>query len=221
MVAVFLGMFCAVSVLLAVLPAEQSRWLIAALAFIPARLGGAAGDLPGGNVAILTSFFTHLFVHADLMHLTINVAWFLAFASPVCARTGPLRFAAFFFLAGIGGALFFLAVNGTILALLVGASGAISGLMGAALRFLFSSGPQEGPLALGAAIRSAPLIALAGVVRHRRLALTILVWTGLNIVLAWGLAGLTSAGSIAWEAHLGGFYMGLVTYGFFDRPPAR
>jgi membrane associated rhomboid family serine protease len=219
MVAAYVGAFCAISILLAVLPAPQGVWLAQAMAFIPARLGGAASELPGGQVAIVTAFLTHVFVHADLTHLTINSAWFLAFATPVFIRTGPLRFTAFFFLAGIGGALFFLAVNGTIMALLIGASGAISGLMGAALRFLFGARPESAFLALGGATNHPPLLSLAGVLRHRRLVLTIIVWTVLNVVLAWGLVGLTSAGAIAWEAHLGGFYMGLATYGLFDRPP--
>jgi len=39
------------------------------------------------------------------------------------------------------------------------------------------------------------------------------------VLLAWGAAGLTEAAGIAWEAHLGGFYAGLLLYGFFDRPP--
>ena len=44
-------------------------------------------------------------------------------------------------------------------------------------------------------------------------------WTVLNVLLAWGASGLTEAAGIAWEAHLGGFYAGLLLYGFFDRPP--
>jgi membrane associated rhomboid family serine protease len=43
-------------------------------------------------------------------------------------------------------------------------------------------------------------------------------WTILNIVLAWGAAGLTDAAGIAWEAHVGGFYAGLLMFGLFDRP---
>ena len=62
--------------------------------------------------------------------------------------------------------------------------------------------------------------------RNRRLLLALAGWTALNILLAWGAAGLTEAAGIAWEAHLGGFYMGLLTYGWFDRaqpiePPAE
>ena len=68
------------------------------------------------------------------MHLLINSAWFLAFATPVARRIGPVRFLAFFLLCGVGGALLYLPFNS---APMVGASGAISGLMGAAMRFLF------------------------------------------------------------------------------------
>ena len=39
------------------------------------------------------------------------------------------------------------------------------------------------------------------------------------LLALWGAAELTDAGGIAWEAHLGGFYAGLLLYGFFDRPP--
>ena len=45
-------------------------------------------------------------------------------------------------------------------------------------------------------------------------------WTVLNIVLAWGASGLMDGASIAWEAHLGGFYMGFLTFGLFDRSSA-
>jgi membrane associated rhomboid family serine protease len=44
-------------------------------------------------------------------------------------------------------------------------------------------------------------------------------WTVLNILLAWGAAGLTEAAGIAWEAHLGGFFAGFLLYGFFEPLP--
>ncbi len=213
-----LAAFFAVHVLRAVLPEEQSTWLMGALAFIPARFGGFAGELPGGQVATATSLVTHLFVHGDVTHLVINSAWLLAFGTPVARRMNALRFLTFFLLAGIAGALMFLAFNGPVLTLVVGASGAISGLMGAAFRFLFSAGGADGSapsLALG--VRPAPLMGLAATLRDRRVLLAVLGWTIINSLLAWGAAGLTDAGGIAWEAHLGGFYMGLLTFGLFDR----
>lgn len=128
-VLVLLGSFLAVHVLRWVLPMEDGAWLTAALAFIPARETGLANDLPGGRIAIATSFITHQFVHGDLAHLLINSAWLLAFGTPVARRTNAASFLVFFLLTGIAGALLYLAVNGGALILVIGASGAISGLM--------------------------------------------------------------------------------------------
>jgi len=196
-------------------PADN-RWMTELLAFIPARTTGAVPDLPGGRLAGIASLVTHIFVHGDLPHLFINSAWLLAFGSPVARRTDPLRFLAFFLLTGIAGALFYLAINGNVVTLLVGASGAISGLMGAAFRFMFAGMEHGGPgLAASDDISLTPL---SQALRDRRILLAVAGWTGLNILLAWWAAGLTEAAGIAWEAHLGGFYAGFLLYGLFDRP---
>jgi membrane associated rhomboid family serine protease len=201
------------------LPDDQDAWLTQVLAFIPARVGGFAADLPGGRVAAITSFVTHQFVHGDIAHLVINSAWLLAFGTPVARRTSPIGFLAFFLIAGIAGAALYLAVNGSIPILVVGASGAISGLMGAAFRFLFRSMERGGAAGLAAA-RTTPLMTIAETLGNRRILLAVAGWTVLNVLLAWGASALTEAAGIAWEAHLGGFYAGLLLYGLFDRPPA-
>jgi membrane associated rhomboid family serine protease len=216
-VLVLLGSFLAVHALRWALPMEDNTWLTAALAFIPARETGMAADLPGGSVAVVTSFVTHQFVHGDLAHLIINSAWLLAFGTPVARRTDAMRFIAFFLIAGVAGALLYLAINGSALILVIGASGAISGLMGAAFRFLFRGMQEGGPVGLAHA-STTPLMPLGETLRDRRIMMAVAGWTVLNVVLAWGAAGLTEAAGIAWEAHLGGFYAGLLLYGFFDRP---
>jgi membrane associated rhomboid family serine protease len=216
-----LAIFFVVHAVRWVLPAEEGAWLTAVLAFIPARLTGLASELPGGRPAAVTSLVTHIFVHGDIAHLLINSAWMLAFGTPVARRTDWLRFVLFFLLCGVAGALLYFAINlavgGSLLMLLVGASGAISGLMGAAFRFLFRS-LDGGPLGLANA-PATPLMTLAETLRDRRILLAIIGWTVLNILLAWGAGALTEAAGIAWEAHLGGFYAGLLLYGLFDRPP--
>jgi membrane associated rhomboid family serine protease len=212
------GLCCAVYALRWLLPADEDAWLTAALAFIPMRLvSGVAAQLPGGDTATVTSFLTHLFVHGDSTHLIVNMAWLLAFGSPVARRTDAMRFLGFFVLCGIAGALFYVLVNGRVLTLVVGASGAISGLMGGAMRFFFR-GFGAGQ-ATGMPMHWAALLSLSETVRDRRILLAICGWTVLNILLAWGAAGLTDAAGIAWEAHVGGFYAGLLTYGLFDRWP--
>ncbi|MFZ0850609.1 MAG: rhomboid family intramembrane serine protease, partial [Hyphomicrobiaceae bacterium] len=122
-VLVLLGLCCVVHVLRWLLPGDEDAWLTAALAFIPMRLvSGVAMQLPGGETATVTSFVTHLFVHGDTTHLLVNMAWLLAFGSPVARRTDAVRFLAFFFVCGIAGTLFYIVVNGRVLTLVVGAS---------------------------------------------------------------------------------------------------
>ena len=219
-VLVLLGLCCVVHVLRWLLPGDEDAWLTAALAFIPMRLvSGVAMQLPGGETATVTSFVTHLFVHGDTTHLLVNMAWLLAFGSPVARRTDAVRFLAFFFVCGIAGTLFYIVVNGRVLTLVVGASGAISGLMGGAMRFFFRGLGPGGAPRMGVPIDAAPLMSLAETVHDKRIVLAIVGWTILNILLAWGAAGLTDAAGIAWEAHVGGFYAGLLLYGLFERAP--
>jgi membrane associated rhomboid family serine protease len=217
-----LAICAAVHALRWLLPADEDAWLTALLAFIPMRLlPGIAPHLPGGEPATITSFLTHLFVHGDTTHLIVNMAWLTAFGSPVARRMDWLRFIAFFVLCGVAGALFYVLVNGRVLTLVVGASGAISGLMGGAMRFFFR-GLGSGPaLAVGSPLAQAPCLSLAETVRDKRILLAVSGWTILNVVFAWGAAGLTDAAGIAWEAHVGGFYAGLLCFGLFDQHRPR
>jgi len=217
-----LGMF--VAVFLAADPAwgllpDDTRWYLLALtAFVPERLGAGGDAFPGGRLAAATQFVTHIFVHGDFMHLAVNSAWFLAMGTPVARRLGTVRFLAFFLLCGIGGALLFLPFNA---APMVGASGAISGLMGGALRFLFGplSDGEPGPLVSKA--RHADLLSLYDTLTDRRILIGIGAWTALNIVAALAIPMVFEGVSIAWEAHLGGFFTGLLTIGLFDPGPPR
>jgi membrane associated rhomboid family serine protease len=212
-----LGTFFAVHLVrMALSPDEELRFTVA-LAFIPARLGAHAADLPGGKVAVFTAFITHMFLHGDVTHLLINSAWLLAFGSPVARRIGALRFLCFFLLTGMIGALVYLLVNGAVLVPMVGASGAISGLMGAAFRFLFRGLASAGSDASG--MRGVPLMSLGEALRDRRVLVAAAVWTVLNGLQAWGGGIVTEAAGIAWEAHLGGFYSGLLLYGLFEPVP--
>lgn len=218
-VVALIAAFVAVHLLQSLLPQGEADWLSAVLAFVPARLTGMASSLPGGDAAAFTQFFTHLFVHGDVTHLLINSAWLLPFGSLVARRIGTARFLVFFVLCGAVGALVYAAFSASALSMMVGASGAISGLMGAAFRFLFqalSDGDAEGLSGLG---RRPPLMSLRAAFGDRRVLLAVIGWTVLNIVMAWGASGMVDGAHIAWEAHLGGFYMGLLTFGFFDRSP--
>ena len=213
-----LGLLIAVHLVLTSLPDVWGSWLTVALAFVPARYSGYADVIPGGPVASATSFLTYAFVHGDLLHLAINAGWLVAFGGAVANRIGTLRFLAFSAFTSIAGALTFLAFNPGLMAPVVGASGAVSGLMGGTMRFLFGALDGQGLRMLREEPRRVPLMPLARALTDRRVLLVTGAFIAANILAVLGLGGI-SAGGIAWEAHVGGYFAGFLTFGFFDRSP--
>ena len=193
---------------------ELEQWVVLAGAFIPSRYSG--DSLPGGEIAKLTSFITHMGLHGDYAHLAVNCGWMLAFGSIVARRIGASRFLALAAVTGIAGAALFWLMNWGLAAPMVGASGAISGLMGAAVRFMFN------PLAIGGLDGSAivPRMSLQEIMHDRRARLMIGSWVAINLLFGLVLDRVFSAGGIAWEAHLGGFVAGLLLFAWFDRQPS-
>ncbi|HLD78004.1 MAG TPA: rhomboid family intramembrane serine protease, partial [archaeon] len=76
-------------------------------------------------------FVTYLFIHGDLLHIGFNMFAFLIFAPAVEEALGNRKFGALYFLSGIGSALLFIAITGIVDELLIGASGAVFGVLAA------------------------------------------------------------------------------------------
>lgn len=199
--------------------------LLAAL--FPARYTASPDGVylifPGGWPADLWSLFSYTFLHANWMHLGFNAVWLLAFGTPVARRIGTVRFFLFYFLCGVIGAIAHILTHAGEIVPTVGASAAVSGLMGGAARFVFLDGGPLGRLGrsfYGEVSRAeAPRAeaSLRQALTDPRVLVFVGVWVGLNIL--FGAAGLTVTGdmaSIAWEAHLGGFFAGLLAFGLFD-----
>lgn len=216
-----IGLFVAVHLVRQVLPPFEEEWFTVALAFVPARYAGFASELPGGELASYTSFITHMLVHGDFGHLMFNSAWFLAFGGAIALRVGSLRFLAFTAFTGIVGALTFLAFHFGELVPVVGASGAVSGMMGGVMRFLFSAIDTSGFSALRHAPRSVPLMSLGQAMTDKRIIAVTAIWLLLNVMSVVGIPGVDTSGGIAWEAHLGGYAAGFLCFGFFDKPAAN
>lgn len=217
-VTALLGVLIAVQASLSLLPEDVRAWLVLALAFIPARYAGLGADFPGGEAAAFTSPVTHMLVHGDLIHLALNCAWLLALGGVVAKRIGNARFLAVCTVSGLAGAFAFAIFNAGLLAPMIGASGAISGLMGAAMRFLLpGSHLEEG--AQDAARR--PLMPLSFALRDRNVQIASAVFVALNLLAIAGLGASVESAGIAWEAHLGGYLAGLLTFGIFDVPQHR
>jgi membrane associated rhomboid family serine protease len=193
-------------------------------AFIPARYEPSilpAGAVPGGQGAQAWTFLTYAFLHGDWMHLGVNAAWLLAFGSPLARRFGAMRFITFFAATAIAGALMHLATHARELVPMIGASAAISGAMAAAMRFVFVPG---GPLRrrLGEPPNyHAPAISLRTAFTDPRILVFLGVWLGVNLLFGLGAGPLLGENQpVAWQAHVGGFFAGLLLFGLFDPPAA-
>lgn len=211
-----LAILVGVHLLRQVLPPDLDEQMVLSLAFIPARYSGYASELPGGELAAWSSFLTHMAVHGDATHLMFNGAWLLAFGGAIALRAGGLRFLAFGAMTGVAGALAFLAVNPGLLAPVVGASGAIAGMMGGTMRFLFRGLDMGGVRMLREQPRAIPLMSLRETFQDRRVQLSTAVWLLLNALAVVGIGTGEERGGIAWEAHIGGFLAGILGFGWFD-----
>jgi membrane associated rhomboid family serine protease len=211
-----------------VLTDDQDVEFLLAFAFIPARYGvdaSVAGALPGGFAADLWTFFTYAFIHADLLHLSLNLAWLIPFGTALARRFGAWRYAVFMLVMAPIGALAHLVTHLGDMEPMIGASAAISGAMAAAMRFVFQS---DGPLAHwrepSSTAYRVPAASLAATLRDPRFLLFLAVWLGLNALFGLGTISFgTEAGqTIAWQAHVGGFFAGLLLFDAFDpaAPPA-
>jgi len=152
---------------------------------------------PGRQVSHL---LTHMFLHGGWMHLIGNM-WFLwLFGNNVEDSMGRGRFLVFYLACGLAAALGQVAISPRSGIPMVGASGAISGVMGAYL-------------VLYPRVRVHCLVFLAFFVTSISLpAWTMLLyWIGLQLVSGlFGLVATSESGGVAFWAHVGGFVAGIV-----------
>jgi membrane associated rhomboid family serine protease len=140
---------------------------------------------------------TYQFLHGGWAHLGVNMITLAAFGAPVERLLGVVRFLLFYLSAGVVAGAIHVLFNLGSSDVVIGASGAISGVFGAVLMLLRQSG------------RLSSLLPVAG------------VWIALNIF--FGIFGGTPGADgepVAWVAHVAGFVYGLAAVRFFlPRPP--
>ena len=178
-------------------------YVIQTLALSDAQQGlalSAAGLKAGRWWTLLTS----LFLHGSWPHVLINSVAALAYGPPVARlfgthARGASVFAAFYLVCGVLGGLGFVALNLHDAEGAVGASGAISGLLGAASRII------QGRGRIGRMLGSTVLWMA-------------LVWTAANWFLAkFGLTPGAGNMQVAWQAHVVGYAAGVLLIGPFAR----
>ncbi|MGF1592243.1 MAG: rhomboid family intramembrane serine protease [Kiloniellaceae bacterium] len=161
-------------------------WLFGNFAFISTVFWPPGAETPG--LAGLATLVTHAFLHANLMHLALNLGFLLAFGSFVERHLGLVRYLLLFALTAAAGALAEFWFRGPEPLALIGASGAVYGMTGAAARFMFAGG---------------------GLDQRRRALVFVGVFLGLNLVLGiTGLGDFLAGAAVGWKAHAGGFLAG-------------
>lgn len=203
-----------------VLTEDQDMYATLAMAFIPARYTGAMSQLPGGLAAAIYSPVAHMLVHADATHLGLNAVWLLVFGAIVARRLGALRLVLFTLVTGAIGAMTFALGHWGALLPMVGASGAVSGLMGGAIRLLHAVTRVGAMRDAAFAANFVPLAGIGETLRDRQVLIIVGVMFAINLVLGASGDLLTPGnGGIAWESHLGGFLAGLIGFGAIDPGP--
>ena len=168
--------------------------------FVPASYFLAADNAPGDWAARYVPIFSSMFLHGGWAHLIGNMIYLWIFGDNVEDRFGHLRFLAFYLLSGVTAALVQAHLHPDATLPTVGASGAISGVLGAYL-VLFPTARVYTlvPLLLFFPVVEFPAVLYLG------------FWFLMQLVSGTAsLAVAADAGGVAWWAHVGGFVVGVV-----------
>ena len=202
------------------LPLDVENWTIDAFGFIPRRYDSGPLQIafPGGEGAKVWTFVSYSLLHANLSHIFFNVLWLLPFGSALARRFGPMRFFFFMAVTAAAGALAHLVTHEHAIAPMIGASASVSGAMAAAIRFAFVKGSflsfSRGDADAAAKV---PALSLWRALQNPRVLAFLAVWFGVNIIFGLGSISVGAEGaSVAWQAHIGGFFAGLILFALFD-----
>jgi membrane associated rhomboid family serine protease len=221
----YVALIAIIHVVRMLLPLDLEYWSTLIFGFIPGRYDQSliAVPFPGGFGAKVWTFVSYSLLHANLAHIGFNVLWLLPFGSALARRFGAVRFFIFMGVTALGGSLAHLVTHQHALAPMIGASASVSGAMAAAIRFAFVQGSflsfGRGDADAAARVPALPLLAS---LRDPRVLGFLAVWFGVNIIFGVGSIAIGSDGaSVAWQAHIGGFFAGLLLFSLFDPIPRR
>lgn len=187
-------------------PAAQERFAIQ-FGLIPVEISHLRNLMAGASFPVWLSPFSSMFLHADLWHLLGNMLYLWIFGKNVEDYLGHFRFLGFYLLSGLAAVALFVAINPNGHIPLVGASGAIAGVLGAYLVAF----PRSRVLTLIWIIFFIRLIWLPAI-------FLLGYWIVIQIVMAAAAVGARAeGGGVAWSAHVGGFVFGWLLMRLFKR----
>jgi membrane associated rhomboid family serine protease len=181
-------------------PPALERFLLT-FALVPARYFGDFADVaPAQSMLDYLPFVSNMFLHGGWLHLILNMWTLWIFGPAVEDRFGPARFLAFYLAVGIAASLAHAGINAGSSVPALGASGAISGVIGCYVRLF--------PLAR--LVIMIPVLFLPFFFEVPAFVFAA-IWLSAQVVP--GVADLVmprDGGGIAWWAHIGGFVTGWV-----------
>jgi membrane associated rhomboid family serine protease len=176
--------------------AETARQFVLEFGLVPCRLSGFCATPPDQPSPLFT-VLSSMFLHGSLFHIAGNMLFLWIFGNTVEGALGHGRFAVFYLVSGIAAIAAQVLAGPAAVAPVIGASGAVSGVLGGYL-VLF---PRSRVLAIVSVgffwrlLRVPALIVLG-------------LWIALQILNGLGYFG--AAPGVAWFAHIGGFFAGMV-----------
>lgn len=188
------------------LPLDAGMELAYRYGMVPMRyfnpLWGAINNLSPDNY---WPFLTAAFMHGGWLHIIINMWTLFIFGSSLEGRMGPMPFLVFYLCCAVASTFAHGYFNQTSEAPVIGASGAVAGVIGAyAFTYPRARVTLLVPIIIIPLVFSIPAVAFAA------------VWFGIQVLQgAWDLASPNVGDGIAWWAHIGGFVTGLVLLPLF------
>ena len=157
------------------------------------------------RISPIGTIFTSMFMHGGLMHIIGNM-WFLyIFGDNVESILGHLRFLLFYLFCGFGAAIAQFLIEPQSTTPMVGASGAIAGIL-AAYMIKFPKAKVH--------VLAIIFIFITTIVVPAQIVLGL--WFLMQLSGGLGSLGLNTTGGIAWFAHIGGFIAGISSLKYFQ-----
>jgi len=180
-----------------ILPDKLSRYFVFSLGCIPYEITHMVDLSPPNLVPIPLTMFTSMFIHGSFFHLLSNMLFLWIFGDNVEDRLGHLNYLIFFILCGLLAIFVHILFNPASKLPCIGASGAISGVMGAYMLFF----PRA---------RIKTLFVLFVIIQIVDIPAFIMIGYWIFVQIISGVSEIGHSGGIAWFAHIGGFFSGVL-----------
>jgi membrane associated rhomboid family serine protease len=156
------------------------------------------------------TIFTSMFLHGGWMHIIGNMLFLWIFGNNVEDSVGHFKFIVFYLLCGVAAAAAQVAISPDSTVPMIGASGAISGVLGAYLLLL----PRARVLVLFP-------IWIFWRVFYVPAVLFLIFWFGMQLLSGLAVLSFNVNGGVAFWAHVGGFVAGMLLIPFFKKRGVR